>query len=404
MLNHRIDKLKILLLFSILFFFASLCLFAEENENSTSEQSEEPQEVEDVQKVDIRVSEVRARINPQFELVLPSGNISEHFVIYFNRLEMTFDLGFSIIDSSVDGQITFAYPIKKYRPYISFFQKVDFENLISPQLSDGEFSLLPTDKYVSRKRGSMLGVRYQLYPKISIEPSFIINDTFKGSFTENKIVEDGVDLIPRISFIYDNVRAELPDNELFFTGMYYRSIFSILYRDRFDNPVSADNQNLFLLHHNLDNTWFFTEKASLDYPIKVWQGDIANFYSLGGVDTIRGYEYNSLSAFRFFLLSTDVERDIFKERELKFKVQKLEARLHQYRILILWDILSTQDKLKLGSHVSIYSSVGAGLSFVLSGKSKTHFKIRLYAAQALGESFAPIIYFRTSLFGFEKKI
>ena len=73
MLNHRIVKLKILIYFSILFFFASLCLFSDENENSTAEQSEELVEVEDVQKADIKVTSVRARINPQFELVLPLG-------------------------------------------------------------------------------------------------------------------------------------------------------------------------------------------------------------------------------------------------------------------------------------------------------------------------------------------
>jgi len=69
MLNHLI-KLKIFLFFSILFFITSPCLFADENENSTAEHSEEPQEVEEVRKVDIKVTEIRARINPQFELVL----------------------------------------------------------------------------------------------------------------------------------------------------------------------------------------------------------------------------------------------------------------------------------------------------------------------------------------------
>lgn len=358
----------------------------------------------DIRKVDIKATAVRARLNPQFEFVLPTGYISEHFIIYFNNLQMTFDLAYSIIDSSVDGGITFTYPIKKFTPFVTFTQKVDFENIIQTELKGSELTLIPAEKYISRSRGSVIGIGYKLFPTFTIAPSFTVDDVFKGNITQSLVIDEGVNLSPGISFIFDNFQAELPGGKLYTRGIYFSSIFTMLYRNSFENPVNVKNHNHFLLHYNdYEKTWFLKERISLNYPIKIWEKNITGFYSLGGFDTIRGYNFASINAFRFLLISSEVEREILKEREVKIKLKKFEARIHQYRVFFLVDTLFTQDKLGIESDVNFFPSIGFGTGFNLSGKSKTHFRVRLYTAQAIGSKFAPVIYFRTSLFNFETK-
>jgi hypothetical protein len=269
------------------------------------------------QKVDVRVTELQARVSPQLEIVLPTGNINQHFVTYFNNLEMTFNLSFSVMGNTLGGDIRFAYPINSISPYIFFYQKLDFENYIAPAFDGKELTFVPTDKYIARNRGLNLGLNYKIINNFYIMPSFVVNETFKGSLTENKVLEEGVDLIPQISFVYDSVEVEDTNTDPIFSGIYYNTTFSIRYRNAFHTPVDAENKNLFLLHHNLKRIWFFGERVTLNYPIKSWEKELIKFYSLGGIESIRGYEEYSIDSFRFFLLSSNVAREILQDKELR---------------------------------------------------------------------------------------
>jgi hypothetical protein len=142
---------------------------------------------------------------------------------------------------------------------------------------------------------------------------------------------------------------------------------------------------------------------TINYPIAIWDQELVNSYELGGFDTIRGYKDNSINSYRFFLLTTDVEAEFLKDRELQLKMKKNVLRIHQYRLKLLFDSLLTQDSIGINGGVDYLASLGAGFAFVLSGK-KTHFRIELYAAQALTEPIGPIIYFRTSLFNLEERL
>jgi len=388
----------------IFFLFVGFILLVLPFNNHANEEDVDSTAIKEEQKVDVRVTELRAQVSPQLEIILPTGNIYQHFVTYFNNLEMTFNLNFSVMGNTLGGDIRFTYPMNIISPYISFYQKLDFENYIAPAFDGKELTLVPTDKYIARERGFNVGLKYEILNNFYLVPSFVVNETFKGSLTENKVLEEGVELIPQISFVYDSVKAEDTDKEPIFSGIYYRTTFSIRYRNDFHTPVDAENKNLFLLHHNLKRVWFFEERVTLNYPIKLWEKELARFYSLGGIESIRGYEEYSIDSFRFFLLSANVSREILQDKELRVKLFKKTVRVHQYSLFLLFDSLFTQERYSIQSHVSCYSSLGVGIAFSLSGKEKTHFKIRLSAAQGLTRDFAPIIYFRTSLFSFERRL
>jgi hypothetical protein len=376
----------------------------EENEKIEVEQPEETVEKTESKKLDVKVTKINAQISPQLELTLPSGNVYEHFVEDFNNLRIIFDLNYNFLNNSIGGDLTFKYPIKRFEPGIKFFLDLDFENFFYPQLEGGEFTILPTEKYISRRRGLELSLSYNMFRNFYVIPAFLINDSFRGSLTTSSVIEEGTDLTARTSFVYDSLRAKDPDKRLAFEGIYYRSVFDARFRNSFDNPVSIDNVNNFLFRFNFWDRWYLGEKVNLSYPIKIWNRDLGSFYSLGGFDSIRGYEFRSINAFRFIHLSTNLEVEILRDKELKFKVGKLQTRMHQYRVFLLLDELLTQESLSLGSRVNFFSSIGTGFSFVLSGKKKGHFKIETYIAQPLEKGGSPLLYFRTSLYKLEKKL
>ena len=354
--------------------------------------------------IDVEVTKVRAKVSPTFEVALPSGNIYQHFTQGFNNLDMAFTLNYNILDNNIAGDILFSYPLGRFIPSIRFALDLDFENYIAPSFSGGGFTLLPTEKYVSRKRTVELSLGYRVTDHFYITPSFLISDIFKGSFTTSRVVDDGVDLVPKIGFVYNSIKAKDPDQGLFFNGLYYGSFFGMKYRYSFDNPVSLEHSNNLLLLFSLQDLWKLQQKVTLDYPIHVWNEGLASFYSLGGFDSVRGVLYNSIHSYRFLFLSTNIEYEIFKGTEVPFTPFKLQARIHQFRLFMLFDELLSQESLDIGSHVVSYTGVGGGFAFVISGKEQGHFEIKLYAAQEIGKPFAPFIYLRTSLFDLEKQL
>ncbi|UCB44466.1 MAG: hypothetical protein JSV25_09590 [Spirochaetota bacterium] len=363
-----------------------------------------PSFAQEEQEIEVEVSTVRARLSPNFEFTLPSGNVYLHLLENFNNLNMAFNLNYNILDNNINGNITFAYPINRVTPSIMFSEDLDFENYIVPSVEGGTVTLVPTDKYISRTRNIELSLGYKVTDHFSIIPSFLISDIFKGSLTTSRIVDDGTDLIPRLSFVYNTVRAQDPTKGLYFNGLYFRSAFGMRVRHSFDNPITLDHVNNLLFYFNFGDLWMLQQKVNFSYPLYVWNNEKAGFYSLGGFDTIRGVVYGSIQVYRFLLLSTNLEHEIFKGAEVPFTPFNLEAKIHQFRLFMIFDELLGQKSLDAASPVQSYTSIGGGFAFVISGEEKGHFEIKIYAAQQLGVDFAPIIYLKTSLFDLEQQL
>jgi hypothetical protein len=367
-------------------------------------QTESLEETDERRGIDVSVSAIRAQVSPQFEIALPNGNISQHFVVYFNDLEISFNLFYRVVDSNVGGDITFDLLLGRFRPYITFFQSVDFEKLVEPQVSGGDVLLVPTSKYLDRQRGFTPGLSYEFFRNLSLEPSLTVNDIFKGNLTESTVVDEGVDIIPRLSLIYDGIRVSGNGRGFFFNGLYGQTVYSIRYRDRFNNPISSKLENRLLASVDINERLFLEEELTFNTPITVWGDDQINFYSLGGYGSMRGYDPDSISAIRFFRSSLDVEQRIFGDTEITIRTSRKKGRflrIHQFRLLYLYDLLVAQDKLNIQSSADSFMSLGGGFSFTLSGWGKNHFKTQIYAVQPISRNFAPIFYLRTSLFNLE---
>jgi hypothetical protein len=381
-----------------------LALFFLLQPNILMSQTESHDESEGRRGLDVSVSAIRAQVSPQLEIVLPSGNVAQYFETSFNGLDMSFNLFYRVVDSNIGGDITFALPLGRFTPYISFFQSVDFEKLVEPQVSGDEVVLVPSSKYLDRQRGFRQGISYEFARNLSIEPSFTVNDIFKGNLSETRIIDDGVDLIPRVSLTYDGYRVRGTGRGFYFNGFYGRSTYSHRYRARFSNPISSRLENQLLAGADFDEKLFLEEELTFDTPVTVWEEENVNFYSLGGFGSARGYEPDSIPALWFLRSSLDLEQRIFGDGAVTIWTSRKKGRfirIDQFRLLYLHDLLVAQDELDIRSSADTFMSLGAGFSFTLSGRGSSQFRTQIYAAQALDRDFAPIIHLRTSLFNLE---
>jgi len=389
-MKNRKLPLSVLIFVQVLLLLPSVQIHGQENE-------EEPQR-------SVTLSTLEAKISPHFEFTLPSGNISERIEQQFNNLHSVFSLNFNFLDSSIDADVAFSYPLGFFVPGIHFFQNVDLENLVAPQFQDWELVLLPTEKFVSRNRGIGLAFIFNVTPIFSITPEFLMNDTFKGSFTTDLILDEGIDWIARLSFVIDSAKsrpAGAPEPK---HSVVFSSVFNTRFRNVLTNPVSIDHTNVLRTNHQIGDRLFLTESIGFNYPIYIWNRDITTYYSLGGFNTIRGYSYGSIAAFRYLLNRFDLGARVLPNAQIKLKLKKRRATIGDYRVFFIFDGLLTQDHLSWDSELNVYGGCGAGFAFLISGEKQYQIKVSTYVVQPIEPGRLPIFYFQTSFFNFEKQI
>jgi hypothetical protein len=270
---------------------------------------------------------------------------------------------------------------------------------------NGGLRLVSTTKYLNRQRGFTPGLSFELTRDLWIESSATLNDIFKGNLTETRIVDEGLDLIPQISLIYDGIRVERDESGFFFSGLYGEITYSVRLRE-FSDPISSKLENRILAKADIREIVFIEEEFTFNTPIAVWEHQQIDFYSLGGFGGIRGYDPDSIFALRFLRSALDVEQHIFRDAEISLTTSKKKGRsvrIHEFALLYIHDLLLSQGGLDLGSPIGVDMSAGAGFAFTFSGRRDIHFKTQVYAAQAIGKRFSPIFYLRTSLFNLETR-
>ena len=354
-------------------------------------------------KIDIRVSNIIAKINPQTEITFPTGSFSEHFKHRFNNLNIIFNFNYNFLANELSGKISFEYPLKYLTPYISFSDSVDFESYVKPSIVNDNIQLVPTDKFITRNRNLEGGLKYRITRNFSLYTSLNYDDIFRGDLSTATIIENGVDLTTKVGTEYNSMRAMLPKSKLLFKGLYYKTSFNLKHRNKFTNPVSIDHNENFLITAETAKNWYIDQGINMGFPIKVWRNTLASFYTLGGFDTLRGYPEKSINAFRYISASSTIHRRITLKKEIKKKILKnYYIKTSMFDLYLFYDQCIAQDNLQLNSPVKYFPSLGAGSSIIISGENNRHLKVSIFIAQALKRGQKPVIYLKSSFFQFEK--
>ena len=319
-------------------------------------------------------------------------------------MHTVFSLDFNFLNSSIDADVAFSYPLGFFIPGIHFFQNVDLENLVAPRFQDGELVLTPTEKFVSRNRGIGLAFIFNVTSILSITPELLMNDKFKGSFTTDLVLDEGIDWIARLSFVLDSSKSRSAGAPTPKHSVVFSSLFNTRFRNVLTNPVGIDHKNVLITNLQFGDRLFLTESIGFSCPIYIWNEEISSYYSLGGFNTMRGYSYGSIAAFRYLPNRIDLGAGVFPNAQIKLKLRKRRATIGDYRVFCIFDGLLAQDHLSWDSAVNVYGGCGAGFAFLVSGEKQQHLKVSAYVVQPVEQGRLPIFYFQTSFFNFEKSI
>ena len=354
-------------------------------------------------KIDIKVSNIIAKVNPQTEITLPTGSFSEHLKHSFNNLNIIFNFNYNFLANEISGNISFEYPLRYILPYLSFSDSVDFESYIQPSLVNNKIQLVPTDKFITRNRILEGGLKYKITKDFSTFTSITLDDIFRGDLFTSTIIENGLDITAKIGTEYNSMKIILPKSRLLFKGIYYKTSFDLKYRNNLETPVSINHNENLLITAKTGKNWYIDQNVSTGFPITIWENTLTSFYTLGGFESIRGYQEKSINAFRYISTSSTIHRRLSLKKEIKKKVLKnyyIHASI--FDLYLFFDQCISQNQLPLNSPIQYYPSVGAGSSIIISGENKRHIRVSLFVAQAIKQGQKPIIYLKTSFFQFEK--
>jgi len=130
-----------------------------------------------------------------------------------------------------------------------------------------------------------------------------LDDIFRGDLNTTTVIENGLDLTAKIGTEY-NAMTIVPKNpKLLYKGIYHKASFNLRFRNKFTNPTSLDHNQNFLITTETGKNWYIDQTINLGLPIEIWKRTLANFYTLGGLDSIRGYKEKSVDIFENFFLS-----------------------------------------------------------------------------------------------------
>ena len=128
---------------------------------------------------------------------------------------------------------------------------MDFENFLHPQLRDGDFTLVPTDKYLSRKRGMDLSMDIKLSGRTHATTALLVSDVFRGDLSESVVLTEGTDLVFRSSLAYEGIILHENRGGPFFSGTHASSSLDFGFRNSFSDPVSLEHHGKLLLYQSL---------------------------------------------------------------------------------------------------------------------------------------------------------
>lgn len=343
---------------------------------------------------------IEADVAPSLDVTLPSGNVSVESLRQLANLGLIIGLDYNFLDNMIGARVGFSYPLGLFVPELIFFDSVDFENTVRPRVSFDEVSLFSGERYITRERGGEARLWVRATEEWIIGPSFVAAEVYKGSLTEGAVIEDAFYYTGRLSTVLDTLGREDLVDDVFF-GTKLTSSLDWRFRNSFDKPTELDHITSVDWYTMLRGDLALESRIVAGYPLKVWDLNRTGFYSLGGVESVRGFEPDSIPAYRYLRSSLDIRPVLFPRASLPLRVKKARGTLHRYRLLLLSEVVATQESSDLESKVRWYGSLGAGFSMVLSGNGGNHVRSRFYLSWPVEENPQPILYWQTSFFSLD---
>lgn len=404
-------RFRFLLFFCILITAtAPFTASSEEEETGEEELPAEPR-TEDTRALEptLDLDAVGVRVQPQLEFVIPYGVISQSADIPIGQSVVSTKADFDLAASAVAGEVGLSRRFGNWEPGLRGYQRSNTEGIAQPRIAGDEVRLLPDERYLERERGVEGDLNWYVRENLVGNGALELTESIETLLSEppdgEEIRESQFEIIPSISMELRSLRIPTPGRSADIQGSYLRFTLSQRHIDRFSNPVVLSGGVATLLSLDPLPRINVEHQLSATTPLYVYNRELLQPLSLGGFDSLRGFDSGNVTETRGFLARNTVSWRPAPEKEAAFdspvvgeEDETVKVRIHNFKALLAVDALVAQEEPELESEVSVYLGTGPGAAVTVSAGESVHFDLRAYLVWPVGYSEIPVFYLQGAIF------
>ncbi|MFW5695843.1 MAG: hypothetical protein ACOCYB_11785 [Alkalispirochaeta sp.] len=337
------------------------------------------------QDTSVEVDTVRARVQPDLEIELPSGIIEQKSTIPVGNAAFAVESTIDFVTGSIAGDVS----LNRY------FRSVSLAPFVSLGVdASTEPPLVPeTTETVDRSRHVRVGTDWSIAAstfQLSVE---LREDT---RFSYNGDASQTLDLFPTVAWEVSDLRPALPSQTPETVGGWFRLEFT--QRAHVDSSSAVDLRGRIagLLHHRAFERWRWRHRMELYSPLVVWNRARSERVGLGGFDSVRGFDEGAIRTRRGVFSANTASFNLGSDDETGDTIEHI--RFHSLRALAVGDVALYQNSHDLTAIPRAMAGVGTGIATTVSAPGGIHLDMEAYVTIPVEAGLLPVIYVRSSLF------
>ncbi len=372
---------------------------------SAEPRTEEPR----IQEPTLDVDAVGVRVQPQLEFIIPYGVISQSADIPIGQSVVSTKADFDLATSAVAGEVGLSRRFGNWEPGLRAYQRSNTEGIAQPRITGGEVRLIPDERYLERERGVVGDLDWYIQEDVIGNGALELTESIETLLSEptngEEIQESQFEIIPSLSMELRTLRIPTPRRSADIQGTYLRFTLSQRYIDEVSNPASLSGRVATLLSLDPLPRINLEHQISATTPLYIYDRELFQPLSLGGFDTLRGFDSGAVTETRGILARNTLTWRPFPEKEADFdspvvgeEDETVKIRIHNFKALVAVDAVVAQEEPDLDSEVSAYLGAGPGAAVTVSAGESVHFDLRAYLAWPVGYSEIPVFYLQGAIF------
>lgn len=337
------------------------------------------------QDASVEVDTVRARVQPDLEIELPSGIIEQQSSIPIGEAAFTVASRIDFLTGSIAGDVSLSRNLSaiSLTPFVELGVEANTDPPLVPE----------TTESIDRARHATVGTDWSGW-RGTFQLSTELREDVR--FTENGESGQSMDLFPRLAWEVSDLRPVLPSQTPETVGGWFR--IEVTQRTHLESQTAVDLRGRLaaLLHHRTFDRWRWRHRMEFYSPLIVWNQDRSDTTGLGGFDSVRGFDEGAISTRRGAFSANTASFNLGSDEETGDTIEHI--RFHSLRALGVADIGVYQTDYALATIPRVLAGIGTGIATTLSAPGGIHLDVELFVTMPTERSPMPVVYVRSSLF------
>ncbi len=343
------------------------------------------------QEASVEVDTVRAQVQPDLEIALPSGIIEQSSTIPIGEASFAVNSSIDFITGSIAGDVLLSRNLGSLSlaPFVDVGVEASTEPTLLPEATES----------VDRIRYVTAGIDWTGW-RGTFQLSTKLREDIQLS--DDNSNSESIDAFPQLAWEISDLRPVLPSQTPETVGGWFR--IELTQRTYIATQSAVDMQGRIaaLLHHRAFDRLRWRHRMEIYSPLIVWNRDRSSTVGLGGFDSVRGFDEGAITTRRGAISANTASFNLGSDEETGDTIE--HVRFHSLRALAVGDIALYQDTLSLVAVPQVMAGVGTGIATTLSAPGGVHLNVEAYITLPIEGSPMPVIYLRSSLFSLSTDI